>query len=140
MEERRIYLAGGMGNLSFMEQNQWRETVTNYLETVECNYRVKCCNPVKYYNFLEKRYDTESEVKQFDLHKVRNSHLLIVNFNDPNSIGTAQELMLARILNIPIIGLNEEQRKLHPWLVDDCIKIFTDMKNMLEYTVEFYLT
>lgn len=135
------YLAGGMGDLTFEGQNEWRvdlkQRFANYYQSRL--YNVTFINPVDYYNFEEKRHETEDEVMRFDLHKVRNSDLVIVNFNDPKSIGTTAEMATAYDRGIPIIGLNEGGEALHPWLRCFCERIFTDRDELLDYIVSFYL-
>lgn len=140
METVKIYMSGGMGNLSFEEQSKWRQQIQ---DAIKYNYdyekKPAFFNPVQYYNFEEKRHKSELEVMNFDLNAVRNSDLLIVNFNDPNSIGTAMEMMLAYEMRIPILGLNKDKVKLHSWLECCCDRIFDDMKSLVTYVVEFYL-
>lgn len=136
-----IYEAGGMGDLSFEEQNEWRvdlkQRFANYYKSRL--YNVVFINPVDYYNFEEKRHETEDEVMRFDLHKVKNSDLLIVNFNDPKSLGTTAEMATAYDRGIPIVGLNESGAKLHPWHQCMTERIFTDRGELLDYIVKFYL-
>lgn len=136
-----IYLAGGMSGLTLEEQNQWRERVNCYLEDFLKSpfYAVHAINPTDYYNFQEKRHETEREVMNFDLHKVKQSNLVIVNFNAPQSLGTMAELATAYDNGIPIIGLNMCGADLHPWQMEMCERIFEDMEDMLEYVGEFYL-
>ena len=105
METVRIYMSGGMGNLSFEEQSKWRNQIINAIKfNYDCEKKVYFFNPVDYYNFEEVRHRSEREVMEFDLYNLRNSNLVVVNFNDPTSIGTAMELILAKEINIPIIG------------------------------------
>ncbi len=141
MNPYHIYLAGGMGNLSFEEQNQWRVRIKCYLEDFVDSrlYKVYVINPVDYYNFQEKQHKSEREVMEFDLYKVRHSDLIIVNFNDPKSLGTVAELAVAHEHQIPIIGLNENKNELHPWCTELCNRIFDNMDEMLSYITEFYL-
>lgn len=136
-----IYTAGGMGNLTFKEQNSWRTKLRDCLEdfTESEFYKVHIINPVDYYNFQEKRYETQREVMNFDLHKVKQSNLVIVNFNDPKSLGTMAEIATAYERRIPVIGLNEGNVKLHPWQIEMCERIFDDMDEMTNYITEFYL-
>lgn len=136
-----IYTAGGMTGLTYEEQTKWREWVEKYINEVYKSklYNIHTINPVKYYNFEEKRHKTEQEVMNFDLHKVRNSNLVIVNFNAPKSLGTMAELAVAHEHNIPIIGLNEEKREFHPWQKCFCERIFDKMDDLLDYMSEFYL-
>lgn len=70
---------------------------------------------------------------------VRKSDLIIANFNSSQSIGTAQELALANEYRIPVVGLNAENKELHPWLTECCEKMFTDMSDLLDYVQFYYL-
>lgn len=134
-----IYLAGGMSNIPFSVADSWRNNISNRFTSYDSS--IQLINPNFYYNTLNPAsYDSEREVREFDLYKVRNSDLIIVNFNDPNSIGTAQELAIAAEYRIPVIGLNERNLNLHPWLIECCNKIFKDMGRLVEYVYEYYLT
>lgn len=140
METVKIYLSGGMGSLSFEEQSKWRRQV---IEAITYNYDCKkkpvFFNPVNYYNFEEVRYRSEREVMEFDLNALRNSNLIVVNFNDPKSIGTAMELMLAKERNTPVIGFGVNGQTIHPWLLECCTRICDSLKEIVEHIVEFYL-
>jgi nucleoside 2-deoxyribosyltransferase len=96
-------------------------------------------NPVQYYNFEEVRYKTQREVMNFDLNGLRHSDLVIVNFNDPSSLGTCAELAIAYDMKIPIIGINKDNKELHPWLECFCDRICITLKEAVEYIVDFYL-
>lgn len=135
----QIYLAGGMTGLTFEESNDWRVFIKNKLIQI-ADSSVKIINPNDYFNFLLKTHETEREVKNFDLHLVRNADLIIVNFNAPNSIGTAQELAVANENKIPILGLNKHNFKLHPWLVESCERIFDNSMDLIYYVRNYYLS
>ena len=145
----QIYLAGGMQNLSFEKQLEWRDRfVAKTQEIVELSIDYGCdcfvpsvrfINPVRYYNYEHKKYDTEKEVMNFDTRLVKNSDLLIVNANDPNSIGTSMEIAIAHEHNIPILIFNEKDEDLHPWWIEMSDKIFKDEYDMYNYIVKFYL-
>ena len=140
METCRIYLSGGMGNLSFDEQSKWRNQVINAIKfNYDCTKKPIFFNPVNYYNFEEVRYKSEREVMEFDLNALRHSDLVIVNFNDPKSIGTAMELMLAKERNIPIIGFGAEEREIHTWLLECCTRVCDDIREAVSHVVDFYL-
>jgi nucleoside 2-deoxyribosyltransferase len=145
----KIYLAGGMQNLTFKEQTEWRDYIKRSLKN---DYlKLEIVDPTNYYNFETVAYDSNREVKEWDLNEVRTSDLIIVYFNDPNSIGTAQELQCANEHNIPVIGIYENQEnrelemlgkptiKLHPWLVESCNKIFDNRAECVDYIKKFYL-
>lgn len=140
MQNYNIYLAGGMSDVPFEIQNTWRVCLKQALESCECNYNVKAINPVDYYSFEDdSTYDSELEIMNYDLHRVRNSDLVIVNFNSPKSLGTMAEMAIAYDRRIPIIGLNENVNTLHPWIHEMCSKIFTEREDLLEYVKHYYL-
>lgn len=143
MQNYFIYLSGGMqsfGKENFNESNKWRKYCKIALGNCESDYRVKVFNPNDYFNFYdEPNYESEREVMNFDTHNLRKADLVIVNFNDPKSMGTMAELAIAYDRHIPIIGLNESGVKLHPWSECMCERIFDDMDEMLDYVEDFYL-
>ena len=139
-----VYLCGGMGKFgkeNFDEGNKWREYCKKALENYECNYSVTAINPNNYFNFVDEppQYKSQSEVMRLDLHKLRNSNLVIANFNDMYSLGSMSEIAIAYDRGIPVIGLNKENQSLHPWQVCMCERIFNDIDEMLDYIEDFYL-
>ena len=96
-------------------------------------------DPTRFYNLKEKQQKSEREVMEFDLNGLRNSDLVIVNFNDPLSLGTCAELAIAYDMKKPIIGINKEGKELHPWLECFCNRMCESIKEAVEYTVDFYL-
>ena len=140
METVKIYLSGGMGSLSFEEQLLWRQKIIDAIEyNYECAKKPVFFNPVNYYNFEEVRYKSQREVMEFDLNALRNSDLVIVNFNDPESLGTCAELAIAYDMKIPIVGINKDDKVLHPWLCEFTTRMCSSLKEAVEYTVDFYL-
>lgn len=141
METVKIYLSGGMGALSMEEQSKWRSQIINAIKfgDYHCEKKPVFFNPVDYYNFEERRHKTEREIVEFDLNAVRNSNLIIVNFNDPNSLGTCAELAIAYDMHIPIIGINKDGAELHPWLIEFTTRMCDSLREAVEYTVDFFL-
>lgn len=139
-----FYLCGGMakfGKERFDEANEWRIDIKNQIEQIS-EGKVKCCNPNQHFNFLnETTYKSDRETMEYDLHRVRHSNVIIVNFNDPNSIGSACEMAIAHELKIPIVGLceNGEEKLLHPWLKEFCTRIFIDREELVLYLVQHYM-
>lgn len=136
---------GGMGKFgkeNFNEGNKWRVYCKDILENFDGNYKVSIINPNDYFNFIDEppRYKTEKEAMEFDIHKVRTSDLVIVNFNDMYSLGSMAELAIAYERRIPVIGLDVEKQKLHPWQVEMSNRIFDDIDEMLDYIEDFYLS
>ena len=143
MRDYTIYLCGGMGKFgkeNFDECNKWRRYCKHKLETCMCSYRVEAINPNDYFNFVdEPQYETQNEVMRFDLYKLRNSNLVLANFNDMYSLGSMSEMAIAYDRGIPVIGLNETNQELHPWQVCMCERIFKNIDCMLDYIEDFYL-
>ena len=147
METLNIYLAGGMqkfGKKDFNESNYWRVHIEQELMKLDCGRQTRICNPNDYYSFYDNspRYSTMREVMEFDLNKVRNSDLIIVNFNDLKSLGTMAELAIAYEHRIPVLGLctEESYSMLHPWQKEMSNRIFGDIDEMLDYVEDYYLT
>lgn len=140
METVHVYLSGGMGSLSFEEQSRWRQQVTDAIKfNYECEKKPIFFNPVNYFNFEEVRYKSQREAMEFDLNALRNSDLVIVNFNDAASLGTCAELAIAYEMKIPIVGINKDNKVLHPWLCEFTSRMCSSLKEAVEYVVEFYL-
>lgn len=140
METVKIYLSGGMGSLSMEEQSKWRSQIIKEIKfNCECEKKPIFFNPVDYYNFEEKQHKTEREIVEFDLNAVRNSDLIIVNFNDPKSLGTCAELAIAYDKHIPIVGINKDGVQLHPWLDTFTTRMCDSVREAVDYVVDFYL-
>lgn len=141
MEDYRIYLSGGMSGIGFEEQTKWRRQFINAIKFGDYDYNKKphMFDPTQYYNFEEIRHRSEREIMEFDLYNLRNSNLVVVNFNDVKSIGTAMELILAKEKNIPVIGFGVNGQTVHPWLLECCTRVCDNLKELVEHVVEFYL-
>lgn len=143
MERFDIYLIGGMtkfGKDNFDEGNRWRLYLQEKLENYNSSYNIKLINPNDYYNFLDdSNYDSQREVMEFDLHKIRNSDLCICNFNDVGSLGSMAEIAIAYDRRIPVIGLCENNEKLHPWQEEMITKKFTNIEELALYVIKYYL-
>ena len=141
MESVRIYLSGGMGDLSWEEQSKWRKQVQDAIKygDKDCSKKPIFFNPINYYNFEEVRHRSEREIMEFDLNALRNSDLVIVNFNDPKSLGTCSELAIAYERKIPVIGINKDNAELHPWLVEFTTRMCESVREAVDYIVDFYL-
>ena len=138
MKAFNIYLAGSMSDLTFDISNFWRLECKQFLESVECDYKVKAINPNDYYNFKEKTYETEKEIIRFDLHKVRTSNLILVNLSG-KSLGTAMELQHAFDNDVPVVGYKDDNTPLHPWLEFTCDRVFDSLKGALEFIENYHL-
>lgn len=143
MENVKIYLSGAMAGYTIEEQLKWRSEFKNMIMNEDHSKVPIIHSPPEYFPFIENiaKSDriSEREVMEFDLYQVRTTDLVVVNFNNPSSIGTAMEIAVARDRNIPIIGMNEKDLKLHSWLTESCIRICGTMEELVWYVNKFYL-
>lgn len=124
-----------------MKQINGELFVKDTLERFEGCYKIKVINPNDYFNFIEEppAYKSQREIVEFDLNKVRNADLIVVNFNDMYSLGTMSEIAIAYEKRIPIIGFDLDNQTLHPWQIEMTNRIFIDINEMLEYIQHYYL-
>lgn len=145
MDKMKIYLAGKMGGLSFKEMNDWRDDAFQKLLKQSEMYSTKLdiINPVLYYNFEEKRHQTEIEVEEFDLAHVISSDIIIVNLDGlSNSIGTIIELHDAHYHHkIPVIAFGDKElyNNLHPWVKNDITRVENNIDDVVAYIRDFYM-
>lgn len=151
METKKIYLAGAMAcyGIESNEAKEWREKVKEYFNSY-CEY-FECVSPVDYYSIgcdISKR---DSEVMRFDLRKVREANIILVNLKDlDKSIGTSDEILYAYISGKPIIGFletdfelknNEVKHRIHSWKYEQIDRIETGkeaLEKACEYIKNFY--
>jgi nucleoside 2-deoxyribosyltransferase len=114
--------------------------IYNRCKAVDVKYNVDIISPPDYFTFEEQNYKSDLEVMKYYLRHTKSSDLIIVNFNDPKSVGTAQEIAVAYDRNIPIVGMNFTDEKLNPWLTCSCDRIFDNYSDLVNYVFKFYLT
>ena len=141
----KIYEAGKMSGLSFDEMNNWRQDLKLQLQLAAeiSGYQIQVINPVDYFNFEEKRYQSESEVMEYDLSHVITSDVTIVNLNGlSTSDGTKIELHDARYHNkIPVIAFGDRKlyENLHPWIKENITRVEERIEDVVRYIQEFYM-
>lgn len=140
----KIYLAGKMSYLTFEQMNSWRVSLTNRLKVAaeSAGYDVIVVNPVSYFNFEEKRYQSEEEVKYFDLFHATTSDIIIANLDGlSTSDGSKYEIHDCHNLKIPVIVFGERRLydDLHPWTKDDIMRVEENMQDVVNYIRDFYM-
>lgn len=146
-----IYLAGAMacyGNES-NEAKEWREKAKEYFSKWSDSYRI--VSPVDYYSIGSDCSKKPSEIMRFDLRKVREANLILVNLKDlDKSLGTSDEVFYAYTRGIPVIGFLETEGELsesevrtiiHPWKYEQIDRIETGkdaMKKAMDYIKYYY--
>lgn len=146
-----IYLAGAMAcyGSESDEAKKWREKAKEYFSKWSGISRI--VSPVDYYSIGSDYSKNPSEVMRFDLRKVREADLILVNLKDlDKSLGTSDEIFYAYMRGIPVIGfletedeLSEEkvQEIVHPWKYEQIDRIETGedaMTKAITYIIGYY--
>lgn len=126
---------------------EWRRYVKDFFEKNTDNYRV--INPTDYYQYGKNYHKTDKEVFRFDLRKVSNSDIVLVNLNDiRKSIGSCIEIYESYKNNIPVIGFLDDElpveemiKRIHPWIYCCVDRIETgkdSLNKALSYIIDYY--
>ena len=136
----KIYLSGAIGCYEKSNSDYhktWRKDVVDMFGASIDD----CFDPTKFYNYNDSSY-TEKEVMRYDLKQLKNSNIVLVNLDSIDmSTGTAQEILYAYLLDIPIIGFieDEESTYIHPWIREEVDKIFVG-ENSKDEAVDYIKT
>ena len=133
---KTFYLGGGMTNLPPDERNGWRVEMEELFSEY---YHVNVFNPCNHWD-VDGFIANDREVMNYDLRKLKNSDVLVVNFNDPASLGTMAEIATAYEVRIPIIGIcpAENWGDVHPWAKLMCDRVFETIEDAYEYLSAHY--
>lgn len=145
--KHQIYLAGAMSY--YYEENryekatEWRIRAELYFANNTDNF--KCINPCNYFSIGGNYHTSEYEVMRFDLRKVKESRVVLVNLECLcKSIGTSDEIMYAWLNNVPVIGFLEDESlidTLHSWKICQIDRIETgkgSQERAMEYIKNYY--
>lgn len=138
------YLGGKMAGLTYDEMATWRREVLWALgeAAYDVGVDIEVINPIRYFNFEEKRQQNELEVMKFDLGKVKNCNILLVNAQGlDTSIGTCIEIYEAYKQEIPVLTFGDEKdyEKLHPWIKCCITRHDKTYMDTVEYIKDFYM-
>ena len=116
----------------------WRQKAKELLED-----SFSVIDPTYYYNYGSNEHKTEKEIMRFDMRKVLYSNVVLVNLKDlDKSLGTSDEILLAYLNNIPVIGFNTENTVIHPWKNEQIDRIEigkTALFQACDYIINYYL-
>lgn len=112
----KIYLAGAMS--CFYRENcyekatKWRERAEKYFTNHTDSF--ECINPLHYFSIGGNYHTNNSEPMRFDLRKVKESRVVLVNLEAlDRSLGTSDEILYAYLNGIPVVGFLEDENLLH---------------------------
>lgn len=132
---KQVYLSGGIQGLSYAESNDWRIWFQNKFR--EFDSTIKVFNPNDHfteYDLLLHEISPRS-IMNYDLLRLRESRVVIVNYAHPKSLGTMAEIAIAYDRKIPVIGFNMPP---HAWQKCMTDLIFRTKEDVLEYVCIHY--
>ena len=123
-----IYLSGPIMDESAGMAREWRETAKELLSP-----KFRLLDPMRR-KFVDRQVDSANEIVEFDLQDVRDSDLLLVNYNRA-SIGTAMEVFYAAhdqgkfVVAFSPLPFAE----CSPWMARFCTKILPSLEDAVNY-------
>ena len=123
-----VYLSGPIMDEVEGSAREWRETAKGLLKD-----RFRLLDPMRR-KFVDRQVDSANEIVEFDLQDVRNSDIVLVNYNRP-SIGTSMEVFYAsHDLGKFVVAFSPlEYQDCSPWMVRYCTKILPDLETAVSY-------
>lgn len=141
---KSIYLIGAMQSCGkkSKEIKAWRNKVKKYFSKYYPDF--ECVSPADTSESGENRHRSDRETMRFDLRKVRESDVMLVNLRDiRQSIGACDEIFYAYMLGKPIIGFIQEELVgdglvgyVHEWKYEQIDRIETG-KDALEKACDY---
>lgn len=140
MDKTTIYLAGGITGLSMDEASSWRVLARDLFKTFG-EGRFRCFLPTDHYSeFANTHSVNERAAMNYDLYKLRRSDILLINMNNPKSLGTMAEISLAHELKIPMVAYIDKEAvdKVHPW--QECMidEWFASLGDAVDFIINNY--
>lgn len=133
MRKPEIYLAGASKNEPD-EGSGWRERLRNDWREMDAHI----INPLDFFRYSEDWHQSDKQVKQYYLSRIKNCTVVLVNLNNSDSsCGTCQEVQYAVDHDIPVIGFGHEN--VYNWLLVDCQCVFDTAEEAMEYICDYYI-
>ena len=123
-----IYLSGPIMDEHAGHAREWRESAKKNLDK-----QFKILDPMRR-QFVDRKVDSANEIVEFDLQDVRDTDIILVNYNKP-SIGTSMEVFYAsHDLGKFVVAFSPfEFKDCSPWMVRYCTKILDSLEDACEY-------
>ena len=128
-----VYLSGPIMDEVEGTAREWRETAKKLLQE-----RFRLLDPMRR-KFVDRQVDSANEIVEFDLQDVRNSDVVLVNYNRA-SIGTSMEVFYAAhdqgkfvVAFSPL-----EYKDCSPWMARFCTKILPTLEDAVEYIIAHF--
>ena len=145
--KHKIYLGGAMSHWykenAYEKATEWRKRAEEYFKNNSDNF--ECINPCSYFSIGGNYHTSDFEPMRFDMRKVKESRAVLVNLEAlDKSAGTSDEILIAYISGIPVIGFLEDEKLLdtiHEWKFCQIDRIETGIgsqERAMEYIKNYY--
>jgi len=110
---KKIYLCGGIKDLTTEEASEWRNEVKDILKP---SRGYKCFDPMRR-NFRDSEFQSQNEIVSLDKKDIIDADILLVNATKP-SWGTAMEVLFAFERHKIIVSFTgtDNKKDWNPWL------------------------
>ena len=123
---RKIYLCGGIKDLSTAEASEWRQKAIKALPEFHC------LNPMRR-NFRDCEFQSQNEIVQLDKNDIVDCDILLVNATKP-SWGTAMEVLFGfQKYKIIVAFTGQEYKDISPWLAFHSTRVCMTMDEAVAY-------
>ena len=128
MSRKTIYLSGPIMDEQAGHAREWREKAK---ELLRGSFRT--LDPMRR-KFVDRQDDSANEIVEFDLQDVRDSDIVLVNYNKP-SIGTSMEVFYAaNNMGKFVVAFSPfDFHDCSPWMVKYCTKILPTLEEACDY-------
>ena len=143
MINTKIYLCGGIKDLSDEEATEWRNIAIDELENrprefkkglknTSCVRQFKCLDPMRR-NFRDDEFQSQNEIVQLDKADIIAADILLVNATKP-SWGTAMEILFAfEKHKIVVVFSGGNYVDVSPWVAFHSTRVCRTMEEAIDY-------
>ena len=130
---KTVYLSGPIMDEAEGTAREWRETAKELLKD-----HFRLLDPMRR-KFVDRQVDSANEIVEFDLQDVRNSDIVLVNYNRP-SIGTSMEVFYASHNQGKFVVAFSplEYKDCSPWMARFCTKILPTLEDAVAYIITHF--
>lgn len=141
----KIYTVGKMSGLPYEKQMGWR-TELEYTLNKFTDEPVTVINPPLFYNYEAHNHRSEAEIKEWELSKLRECDIVVVNLDGiDSSVGSHFELAFADAINqfggrhIFVIGIGDDSN-VHPWIRESLFRTEATAEAASRFIAEYLVT
>lgn len=136
----KIYLSGAIKNTPLTFQ-KWRDTATVMLDYSSIYNQVDILDPNEFFNYTNKKPQSEKQCLDLFMWLVDQSDLLLVNLDHTDeSCGTCMEIERAYCHNKPIVAFGSDSKTWYNWAKERASVIFLTLEEAVQYVMDSYIT